>query len=230
MDGNGRWAQQRGLPRSLGHRAGIKRLREVVSAAADYGLEAVTFYAFSSENWGRPEDEVRTLMHFFRSYIDKEVALLHKQGLRFRVIGREHPLPADILRKIRAAEKKTAANPGMTVVMAINYGGRQEIIDACRGLAARVRRGELDPEAVDEAVFGNSLYTAGLPDPDLLIRTSGEQRISNYLLWQLSYAELYFTPVYWPDFGREEFLCALDDFSRRQRRFGKTAPSRSARK
>ncbi len=220
MDGNGRWAQQRGLPRTLGHREGIKRLREVVKAAADAGLEAVTFYAFSSENWSRPKSEVRALMSFFRSFIDKEVSQMHAKNIRFRVIGREDPLPLDIVRKIRAGEKKTAANTGLTVVLAVNYGSRQEIVDACKRVAADVREGTRALDTVDEEVFSGYLSTAGLPDPDLLIRTSGEQRISNYLLWQLSYAELYFSPVCWPDFGREEFSRAMDEFNRRQRRFG----------
>ena len=220
MDGNGRWAQQRGLPRTLGHREGIKRLREVVKAASDAGLEAVTFYAFSSENWSRPKGEVQALMHFFRTFIDKEVAQLHKKNMRFKVIGREDPMPADVLRKIRLAEKKTAANTGLTVILAVNYGSRQEIVDACKRIAADVREGALALDAVDEDVFSRYLSTAGLPDPDLLIRTSGEQRISNYLLWQLSYAELYFSPVCWPDFGSQEFNRALEEFHKRHRRFG----------
>jgi undecaprenyl diphosphate synthase len=220
MDGNGRWAQQRHLPRTMGHSQGAKRVKEVVKAASDYGVKALTLFAFSSENWSRPAAEISMLMRYFSSYLDRELNDLHKRNIVFRVIGREHPLPAALIRKIRAAEEKTRANTGLIFVLAINYGARQELVDACRQVCAEVQQGALSCQDIDEKTVARRLYTHDLPDPDLLIRTSGEQRISNFLLWQLSYAEFYFPQKLWPDFTRDDLAEAIEVFAQRRRRFG----------
>ncbi|HOW42142.1 MAG TPA: isoprenyl transferase [Candidatus Omnitrophota bacterium] len=220
MDGNGRWAQQRHLPRTMGHSQGAKRVKEVVKAASDYGVKALTLFAFSSENWSRPAAEIRMLMRYFSSYLDRELNDLHKRNIVFRVIGREHPLPAALIKKIRAAEERTRANTGLIFVLAINYGARQELVDACRQVCAEVQQGALSCQDIDEKTVARRLYTHDLPDPDLLIRTSGEQRISNFLLWQLSYAEFYFPQKLWPDFTRDDLAEAIEVFAQRRRRFG----------
>jgi undecaprenyl diphosphate synthase len=220
MDGNGRWAKERGRTRTAGHREGIERVREIVRAAGELGIEAMTFFAFSTENWSRPRAEVSFLMRYLDSFIEKEIAKLHKNNIRFRFIGRENPVPKALIAKIRKAEKLTVANTGTTVVLALNYGSRQEIVEGAKRFAEDVKSGKLSIEELDPERLGSYLYTAGLPDPDLLIRTSGEMRISNFLLWQLSYAELYFPKVYWPDFRRKDFEEAIEEYQKRERRFG----------
>ena len=220
MDGNGRWAQVRGRTRTAGHREGIERVREIVRAAGELGIKAVSFFAFSSENWARPKSEVRILMRYLDIFLEREVRELNKNNVRFLVIGRDQPLPKSVLAKIRKAEQLTKDNTGTTMVLALNYGSRQEIVDGVKKFAEKVKEGKVRVEELDIDTFGNYLYTAGLPDPDLLIRTSGEMRISNFLLWQLSYAELYFPEVYWPDFKKQNFLEAIEEYQLRQRRFG----------
>jgi undecaprenyl diphosphate synthase len=220
MDGNGRWAQEKRLPRIAGHHEGTKRVKEIVKAAREMGLEAITFFAFSTENWVRPKHEVAVLLHYFESFLRKELPGMMKSNIRFKVIGRGHPVPNRLLEKIRAAELKTQDNTGLIFILAINYGGRQEIVDTTRKICKLALAGKLEVDDLDVEEFSRHLYTAGIPDPDLLIRTSGEIRLSNFLLWQLSYAEMYFPKVYWPDFKREEFDAAVKEFQRRQRRFG----------
>lgn len=220
MDGNGRWAQARGLPRMWGHRNGAASVRKVVEEAGALGIEVLTLYSFSLENWKRPEAEVRALMELCLSYLEAEREHMVREGIRFRVIGRREGLPAPVLGAIDAVTRATEHCTGPTLCLAINYGGRAEIVDATRELARRVARGELTPDAIDEATLASSLYTAGLPEPDLLIRTAGEMRISNFLLWQISYAEIHVTDVLWPDFGVEQLHQAVRDYASRSRRFG----------
>ncbi|MFG0307017.1 MAG: isoprenyl transferase [Phycisphaerales bacterium JB040] len=223
MDGNGRWAEQRGFPRAFGHRNGVAGVRTVLRTSAALGIEAVTLYSFSSENWKRPTEEVEALMQLCVAYCEGELTELEKNNVRVRVIGRREHMPADVLGALDRLETRTASCDGITLCLAINYGGRDEIVDAARSLARSVRDGELDPDDIDQAVFASRLYTAGLPDPDLLIRTGGDLRVSNYLLWQISYAELYVTDVLWPDFDREAYLEALRVYAKRTRRFGGVA-------
>ncbi|UCF66361.1 MAG: isoprenyl transferase [Acidobacteriota bacterium] len=220
MDGNGRWARQRHLPRIAGHRAGIAAVREVLETSARLGIEVLTLYAFSRENWSRPASEVNALMRLLREYVDGELTTLCEKNIRFRTIGRISDLPAPVVEGLARAERATAGNTGMTFLIALSYSGRSEIVDAAVEIAQRVRRGQLDPEAIDEDLVSSTLNTAGLPDPDLLIRSSGERRISNFLLWQIAYAELFITPVLWPDFRRQHLLEAIVDFQARERRFG----------
>ena len=220
MDGNGRWARERGISRIRGHWAGAESIREIVRAAGELKVGFLTLYAFSVENWKRPKREVSSLMSLLKRFLAKEERELNHNNVRLRVIGRIDGLPPDVREAIRKACAATAANTGLTLVLALNYGGRSEIADAVRLLCGRVARGELDAAGVDEDAISASLYTAGIPDPDLLIRTSGEMRVSNFLLWQISYAELYVTPVYWPDFRRPHFVRALLDYQGRERRFG----------
>jgi len=222
MDGNGRWATQRGLSRVQGHRRGKESVREIVETAREVGLEVLTLYAFSTENWERPEREVGALMRLLRRYIRSELAKMMRHGIRLKAIGNLRRLPKDVLADLRAAEQTTRGNTGMVVQLAVSYGAREEIIAAARRLARRVRDGAMSPEDIDEESFSDSMMTAGLPDPDLLIRTSGEMRLSNFLLWQVAYSELYVTDTLWPDFRRDHFLAALEDYKRRERRFGKT--------
>lgn len=221
MDGNGRWAQERGLPRTAGHREGVERVREVVNSSLELGVKIVTFFAFSTENWDRPKSEINMLMRFLEDFLDREVRKLNKNNIRFQVIGRWEPLPKIIQRKIKQAMRLTKDNDALVMVLALNYGSRQEIVDAAKKFAGSVSRKETDIEDIDVDTFGDYLYTKGLPDPDLLIRTSGEMRISNFLLWQLSYAELYFCRKYWPDFKRQELIEAIEEYQRRERRFGR---------
>ena len=223
MDGNGRWAKARGLPRTAGHKRGAEAVRRTVEAARDMGISYLTLYAFSSENWKRPAGEVTDLMGLLRLYLRNEIANLNKNGVRLKVIGERGRLGRDIIGLIEHAESKTAGNIALTLTLALSYGGRHEIVEAARSLAVDVAAGRLAAEAVDEAAFARRLYTAGTPDPDLLIRTSGEKRISNFLLWQCAYAELVFLDVLWPDFGRDELERAVQDFHRRERRFGAAA-------
>jgi len=222
MDGNGRWAKQRLLPRYAGHRAGVGSVREVVQAAASQGVEVLTLFAFSSENWQRPAIEVNALMELFVAALDREVPKLNKNGVRLRVIGDCARFSARLQQRIRAAEELTRANTGLTLVVAANYGGHWDILQAVRSLAGQVRQGALEPAEITPEHFAQHLSLGELPPPDLFIRTGGEQRISNFLLWHLAYTELYFTDTLWPDFRREAFLLALDTYAKRQRRFGRT--------
>ena len=222
MDGNGRWAQRRALPRHLGHRAGAKAVRATVEGCARRGVEALTIFAFSSENWQRPPDEVTRLMELFVESIDREVDELHRNGICVRFIGDLSRLRAELGAKIAAAEARTAANRRMTLFIAVSYGGRWDIVEAARRLAARAVTGEIVPAAIDEALFADQLQLAGAPEPDLFIRTGGEQRISNFLLWNLAYSELYFCDTLWPDFDDAALDAALRFYASRQRRFGLT--------
>ncbi|MDD4980315.1 MAG: isoprenyl transferase [Candidatus Omnitrophica bacterium] len=221
MDGNGRWAKEKGLPRSAGHRAGIKRIEEIVKAADELGIKVITFFTFSAENWSRPQKEVSLLMRYLDNFLTRRINELHRNNVRLMVIGRDKPVPEYLQNKIKKAQEKTRDNTGLTAVLALNYGSRQEIIDAVRKFTQAVMRGDANLEGLDEEGFSNYFYTAGLPDPDLLIRTSGEMRISNFLLWQLSYAELYFPKIYWPDFGKQELEKAVGEYQKRERRFGR---------
>ncbi|MCT8974373.1 isoprenyl transferase [Microbaculum marinisediminis] len=220
MDGNGRWAAQRGLPRAQGHRAGVEALRRTVRAAGEIGIRYLTIYSFSSENWSRPQSEVLDLMALLRRFIRKDLAELHHNGVRVKVIGRRDDLESDIHALLIEAEDLTRDNEGLTLVVAFNYGARDEILRATRGIAEAVASGTLDAAAIDEAQFEAFLDTAGVPDPDLLIRTSGEQRISNFLLWQCAYTEFVFLPLFWPDFGRDALMSAIEEYRTRERRFG----------
>lgn len=220
MDGNGRWATARALPRSEGHRRGVEALRKAVRAAIELGIETLTVYSFSLENWSRPADEVGMLMLLLRRFIRNDLADLHEHNVRIRVIGARAGLPADIAPLLVEAEETTRDNDGLTLVVAFNYGGRQEIAAAARAIAVDVAAGRLRPEDVDEAQIERRLSTWGLPDPDLVIRTSGEQRVSNFLLWQGAYAEFVFLPVLWPDFDRAAMEEAISLYGNRERRFG----------
>jgi undecaprenyl diphosphate synthase len=220
MDGNGRWAKDKRLPRVAGHREGTKRVKEIVHAAREFGVKVLTLFVFSNENWLRPKNEVDTLMRYLGDFLEKEIKELHKNNVKFMVIGRSSPLPENILKKIDDAQRLTRDNTGLVLVLALNYGARQEIVDAARKFADSVLKGQAKTDELDEKAFSRYLYTQGLPDPDLLIRTSGEVRISNFLLWQLSYSELYFPKKYWPDFRKEDFELAIKEYERRQRRFG----------
>lgn len=220
MDGNGRWAKARGLPRSAGHKRGAERVKEVVRAAMEAGVGTLTLFGFSSENWGRPETEVRDLMGLLRLYLKSHLKELAENGVRLKVIGDRARLPADVVDHIAAAERDTAANTALTLCIALSYGGRQEIAAAARALAEQVAAGQLAPQDITEDRFGTALETAGLPDPDLVIRTSGEMRVSNFLLWQMAYAEFVFSSVLWPDFDGAAFHEALAAFGGRNRRYG----------
>lgn len=216
MDGNGRWARRRGLPRAAGHRAGVSALTPVLETAGELGIESLTLYAFSTENWARPAEEVETLMSLFLETARKKLPEIRERGARVRFVGRREHLPEPVQRAMREAEENTAANDRLNVYIALNYGGRSEIVDAARRMLAE----GLSPEEVDERTFARYLYAPEVPDLDLLIRTSGEMRVSNFLLWQIAYAELYVTKTFWPDFSREEFLKAIEDFASRARRWG----------
>ena len=220
MDGNGRWAKARGLPRIAGHKRGAEAVRRTITAAAELGVRYLTLYGFSSENWKRPADEVDDLMGLLRHYLRGELAELHRNGVRLRVIGDRQRLAQDIVQLIEQAEATTRDNSGLNLLIALSYGARAEITTAARALAARAARGELDPAAIDEDAVTGALWTAGVPDVDLMIRTSGEKRFSNFLLWQSAYAELVFVDTLWPDFGKDDLAAALDEFQRRDRRYG----------
>ncbi len=222
MDGNGRWAKSRGLPRVAGHRKGRERVRELVEAAGESGVRYLTLFAFSSENWRRPAQEVELLLDLFLAALDQEVARLHENGVRFQVIGDTARFGDKIVERIRAAEALTRGNTALTLSIAANYGGRWDITRACAELARAAVSGAIDPARITPEMVEQRLATGALPEPDLFIRTGGEQRISNFLLWQLAYTELYFTPVLWPDFDREQFAAALAWFAARERRFGFT--------
>ena len=220
MDGNGRWAKARGLPRVAGHRRGADAVKRVVRGAGELGIPCLTLFAFSTENWTRPADEVSDLMGLLRHYLRHDLEELRKNGAKLRVVGNRDGLAADIVRDIADAEAATRANTRIDVNICINYGARDEILRATRRLAAQVAAGELSADRIDEARFERELLTAGIPDPDLLIRTSGEQRISNFLLWQAAYAELVFVDTLWPDFGKEHLEQAIAEFRKRERRYG----------
>jgi undecaprenyl diphosphate synthase len=221
MDGNGRWAELRGLPRIAGHREGINSVREMITQCLELGIRALTIYAFSQENWNRPTQEISALMGLLEHYLSTERASLIEQQVRFRTIGRLELLPQSARHWVRTTAQETAHLDKMVLTVALSYGGRAEIVDAVKGLLKDVEAGTIQPDQVDEALVEQHLYTHPLKDPDLLIRTSGETRISNFLLWQLAYTELYFTTTLWPDFRRRQFLLALLEYQRRERRFGR---------
>jgi undecaprenyl diphosphate synthase len=220
MDGNGRWARKRRLPRIAGHRAGAAAVREVVETSSRLHLNALTLFAFSTENWKRPETEISTLMSLLREYLRKEIAEIHRNNIRLQILGRYEQLPREVREDLDDAMRVTGANTGMVLNVALNYSARTEIVDAIQSLAARVRRGDLKPEEIAEHTVTDTLSTRGLPDPDLLIRTSGEMRVSNFLLWQIAYSEIWVTETCWPDFGRRHLLQAVIDFQKRERRYG----------
>ncbi len=220
MDGNGRWARRRGLPRYFGHKVGVESVREAIRTAINFGIEYLTLYAFSRENWRRPGTEVETIMSIFRQVLKREVGKLHRQGVKIVVMGRIGDLSSDLQEQVRRTMELTRNNERLKLYLAISYGGRTEIVDAARKIAALAAEGRLSPDEIDEQSFRNFLYQPELPDPDLLIRTSGELRVSNFLLWQIAYTELYVTPTLWPDFRRDEFVKALEDYASRERRFG----------
>lgn len=223
MDGNGRWAKARSLPRIAGHRRGADSVRATIEAAIEQGVRHLTLFGFSSENWKRPADEVSDLMGLLRHYLRAELADLHRNGVRLRVVGERARLAPDIVGLISNAEETTRGNTRLDLTIALSYGGRADIVQAARQLARQVAAGHLDADAIDERRFGDALWTHGTPDPDLLIRTSGEKRISNFLLWQCAYAEFVFVDTLWPDFGKREFADAIAEFRRRERRYGTAA-------
>ena len=224
MDGNGRWATARGLPRVLGHQAGAQAVQRIVEASYELGVKALTLYAFSWENRDRPQQEISELMGLLDEFVRRETPTLMENRIRLRAIGRLDSLPTHVMGNVYRVIATTSGFDRMTLTLALSYGGRQEIVDAARRLAELARRGDLDPEQIDETLFAKHLYAADLPDPDLLIRTSGEQRLSNFLLWQISYAELYVTPKLWPDFTKDDLVQAIVEYERRERRFGKVLP------
>ncbi|HEY56953.1 MAG TPA: isoprenyl transferase [Anaerolineae bacterium] len=224
MDGNGRWARARGLPRLAGHRAGVDNLRRIIRACVEFGIQYLTIFAFSTENWARPKEEVDGLMNIMEEVIDQQLDELDAEGVQIRHVGKMEGVRPDLQAKIRAAVERTKHNRRLVLNVAFNYGGRDEIVQAIRKMICDGVR----PDEVDEALVSRYLYTADCPDPDLVIRTSGEVRISNFLLWQSAYAEWYFTPVYWPDFDKEELRKALEDYSRRERRFGRVSEDETA--
>ena len=221
MDGNGRWAKHRGMPRIMGHRRGVDVLKDLLRCCRDWGIEALTAYAFSTENWGRPSEEVEFLMTLFERVLRQELREMIQENVRISFVGNLQALPQSLQDEIERSVTATQNNPGIRFTVATNYGGRQEILQACRTIAAQVQQGILQPDQIDEALFEQHLYTAGICDPDLLIRTSGEMRLSNFLLWQMAYAEIYVTDTLWPDFDRREFHQALSAYQQRERRFGK---------
>ena len=220
MDGNGRWAEAQGLPRIEGHRRGVESVRAVLEASRDFGVECLTLYCFSSENWRRPAEELEFLMELLKAYLVAECPKIIEQNVRLKIIGRRSPLPQDVLDEMDRTVEACSACTGMTLCLAINYGSRAEIVDAIRSIGTGLQEGKWSVEQIDEALVNDHLYTAGLADPDLLIRTSGEMRVSNYLLWQISYSELYVTDVCWPEFKRHALAQAIRSYSQRQRRFG----------
>ncbi|SHE27728.1 isoprenyl transferase [Alkalibacter saccharofermentans] len=220
MDGNGRWAKMQNKPRLYGHKAGVETIREIVKVSSRLGIKALTLYAFSTENWKRPHTEVAGLMGIFSRYLKKEVSELNDNNVKLRIVGDIAPLSQKLKEQIAESEKLTKENTGLVLNIAVNYGGRSEVLNAVREIAEMVKQGRIDPEDISESTIEENLYTAGLPDPDFVIRTSGEMRLSNFLIWQCAYSELWFTPVLWPDFTEEIFLSALEEFQNRTRRFG----------
>ena len=222
MDGNGRWAEQQGKPRIMGHRAGVESVQDIVRAARELGIGVLTLYAFSTENWKRPPVEVQALMGLLKTFLESELSTMVHNNVSLRCIGQKDRIPPEVLMVMDRVIGETADNSGLILNLALSYGGRSEITQAVQAIARKCLDGTLSPEAINQAVLEQYLYTAGLPDPDLLIRTGGESRLSNFLLWQASYAELYFTEILWPDFRKQDLLTAILDFQKRQRRFGKT--------
>ncbi|HEV8543034.1 MAG TPA: isoprenyl transferase [Verrucomicrobiae bacterium] len=220
MDGNGRWAKQRHLPRVEGHRTGVESVRTIVRACGELGIKYLTLYAFSVENWNRPQAEVDTLMKYLARYLKTEIGELNKNNVRLEAIGQIYRLPEFVKEQLKKTQAALAKNTGLTLVLALSYGGRTEIIEATRAIAEKVKEGELEPAEINEQVISQHLYTRHYPDPDLLVRTSGEMRVSNFLLWQISYAELVVTPTLWPDFRKPQLYDALEEYGRRHRRFG----------
>lgn len=220
MDGNGRWAKQRGLPRVEGHRNGVESVRAVVRACGELGIKYLTLYAFSVENWNRPKDEVDTLMKYLARFLKTEIAELQRNNVRLEVIGQVYRLPEFVQEQLKKTQAALAKNNGLTLILALSYGGRTELVEAMRTIASKVKAGQLEPEEINEQVVSQHLYTRHYPDPDLLIRTSGEMRVSNFLLWQISYTELVVTPTLWPDFRKPQLYAALEEYTRRHRRFG----------
>ncbi len=220
MDGNGRWAKKKGLSRILGHQQGADAVREIVTLSREIGIRWLTLYAFSEENWKRPAHEVQALMRLLNRFLKNELGEMQKNGIRLKTIGRTSRLPKRTRDILLDTMEKTSSNSRMTLTLALSYGGRQEILDAILKIVARVQQGEMAADEVTEQVVSDALYTSGMPDPDLLIRTSGEYRISNFLLWQISYSEIFITPTLWPDFGKNEYLAAIRDYQKRDRRFG----------
>ena len=221
MDGNGRWAKQRKLPRAEGHRRGAESARAVIRVASELGVKYLTLYTFSMENWNRPKAEVEAIMRYLVMYLKKETPDLNKHNVRLEVIGQTHRLPDRVQAQLEKTRAALAKNTGLTLVLALSYGSRAEIVDAARSIAQKAVKGAVAPDEIDEELLGSHLYTGHMPDPDLLVRTSGEMRLSNFLLWQMSYAEMVVTPVLWPDFRKPEFIAAIEEFARRHRRFGK---------
>ena len=222
MDGNGRWAKKQGMMRLFGHQAGVKTVKKIVEAARKIGISVLTLYAFSTENWKRPADEVSGLMSLLKSYLQSELDSMLKNNIQLRSIGQLENLPIEVQEVLKKSIRETAANTGLVLNLALSYGGRVEVISAARQLAELCVQGKIKPADIDEELFSSRLYTAGLPDPDLLIRTGGEARLSNFLLWQASYAEIYFTDTAWPDFTENDLLTAINSYQQRQRRFGRT--------
>ncbi len=220
MDGNGRWAKQKGLCRVEGHRAGVRQVKEVVRFCSDLGIQVLTLYAFSTENWKRPKVEVMAIMSLLRTFLRKEIEELNANRVKLTAIGRLSEMPSPALRELEKCMAMTSQNDGLILNLALNYGGRSDIVDGIKRLAADIQNGKRALQDINEELFSRYLYTSGLPDPELLIRTSGEMRVSNFLLWQISYAEIWVTPVYWPDFGRTHLLEAIIDYQARERRFG----------
>lgn len=220
MDGNGRWAKKRHLPRVEGHRNGVESVRAVVRSAGEAGVKYLTLYAFSVENWNRPKDEVDTLMHYLARFLKAEIGELNRNNVRLDAVGQIYRLPEFVQEQLAKTKVALSRNNGLTLILALSYGGRTEIVEAVRGMAQKVKDGQLEPAEINEQVVSQHLYTCHYPDPDLLIRTSGEMRISNFLLWQISYAELVVTPTLWPDFRKPQFFEALEEYTRRHRRFG----------
>tara|TARA_B100001123_G_scaffold168378_1_gene193730 strand:- start:432 stop:1169 length:738 start_codon:yes stop_codon:yes gene_type:complete len=220
MDGNGRWAKGRGLPRIEGHRRGVESARTIIRTAGELGLKYLTLYTFSAENWNRPKPEVDAIMRYLAFYLKREVKTLNKNNVRLEAIGQLHRLPEEVREQFEKSKELLAKNNGLTLVLALSYGSRAEIVDAARSIAEKAHSGEIDPQEIDEQTVSDHLHTRNIPDPDLLVRTSGEMRISNFMLWQISYAELVVTPTLWPDFRREQFIEAIEEYARRHRRFG----------
>ncbi len=223
MDGNGRWAYQKGLPRTEGHREGLQRVKQIVKICPNLGINILTIFAFSSENWKRPSDEVDYLLELFLQVLEDEVSELHERGVSLRFIGNLNAFPTSLRKKMDSVERATTGNKALVLNVAVNYGGKWDMVQAVRSICKGVKNGEKSLSSIDESLLSNHLCLSDFPDPDLLIRTGGEKRLSNYLLWQLAYTELYFTDVYWPDFGVENFKAAVESFSKRERRFGMTS-------
>lgn len=221
MDGNGRWATKRGLPRTAGHKKGAEVVVQIAKAAKEFGVKYLTLYAFSTENWKRSPEEIGALMQLLRQYLDKNFKELEQNDVKIRFIGERYMLDADIVEKMERLEQNTAENKSLVLQIALSYGSRQEILNTAKEIAERVKNGDMQPQDIDEQTFSAMLYTGRVPDPDLLIRTSGEQRISNYLLWQIAYSELFFTKTLWPDFAKEEFKSIIENYQTRERRYGK---------